>query len=123
MNRKRRKADIINGVISFPEKENVIQDSPTVIRDASYQTVMPVITVPENTEPDAAAGCMHDEKKESLCRFLQNGSIPSHNNRAENAVRSFVIGRKNGLFSQTPGAGYSKRALRHIKTRQEGLSR
>ena len=40
-------------------------------------------------------------QKESLCRFLQDGSIPAHNNRAENAIRPFVISRKNWLFSQT----------------------
>ena len=27
--------------------------------------------------------------------------IPAHNNRAENAIRPFVVGRKNWLFSQT----------------------
>lgn len=41
-------------------------------------------------------------QKESLCRFLEDESIPAHNNRAENAIRPFVIGRKNWLFSQTP---------------------
>ena len=40
-------------------------------------------------------------QKESLCRFLEDGNIPVHNNRAENAIRPFVIGRKNWLFSQT----------------------
>ena len=40
-------------------------------------------------------------QKESLCRFLEDGNIPAHNNRAENAIRPFVIGRKNWLFSQT----------------------
>ena len=40
-------------------------------------------------------------QKESLCRFLDDGNIPAHNNRAENAIRPFVIGRKNWLFSQT----------------------
>ena len=32
----------------------------------------------------------------------EDGNIPAHNNRAENAIRPFVIGRKNWLFSQTP---------------------
>ena len=41
------------------------------------------------------------KQKESLCRFLEDGNIPAHNNRAENAIRPFVIGRKNWLFSQT----------------------
>ena len=40
-------------------------------------------------------------QKEALCRFLEDGSIPAQNNRAENAIRPFVIGRKNWLFSQT----------------------
>lgn len=40
-------------------------------------------------------------QRESLCRFLEDGNIPAHNNRAENAIRPFVIGRKNWLFSQT----------------------
>ena len=41
-------------------------------------------------------------------RFLEDGNIPTHNNRAENAIRPFVIGRKNWLFSQTAkGAGAS----------------
>ena len=40
-------------------------------------------------------------QKESLYRFLEDGELPLHNNRAENAIRPFVIGRKNWLFSQT----------------------
>ena len=33
--------------------------------------------------------------------FLQNGNVPPDNNRAENAIRPFAIGRKNWLFSNT----------------------
>ena len=40
-------------------------------------------------------------QKEALCRFLEDGNIPAQNNRAENSIRPFVIGRKNWLFSQT----------------------
>ncbi len=40
-------------------------------------------------------------QRESLERFLEDGNIPPHNNRAEQAIRPFVIGRKNWLFSQT----------------------
>ena len=38
----------------------------------------------------------------SLCRFLDDGSIEIDNNAAERAIRPFVIGRKNWLFSDTP---------------------
>ena len=37
-----------------------------------------------------------------LTPFLQDGRIPMDNNTAENAIRPFVIGRKNWLFSCTP---------------------
>ena len=39
---------------------------------------------------------LHQEKE--LRRFLEDGRIPITNNPAENAIRPFVIGRKNFLF-------------------------
>ena len=33
--------------------------------------------------------------------FLENGDVPIDNNRAENAIRPFAVGRKNWLFSNT----------------------
>lgn len=41
-------------------------------------------------------------EKEYLYRFLENGSIPVDNNRAENASRPFVVGRKNWMFCTSP---------------------
>lgn len=37
-----------------------------------------------------------------LVRFLDNGEAPISNCFAENAIRPFVVGRKNWLFSHTP---------------------
>jgi transposase len=37
-----------------------------------------------------------------LIRYVEDGRIPIDNNLAENAIRPFVIGRKNWLFSSTP---------------------
>ena len=34
-----------------------------------------------------------------LINYLQQGDYPIDNNAAENAIRPFVIGRKNWLFS------------------------
>ena len=34
-------------------------------------------------------------------RFLEDGRIPISNNAAENAIRPFVIGRKNWLFCKS----------------------
>ena len=36
-----------------------------------------------------------------LERYVESGNYPIDNNRAENAIRPFVIGRKNYLFSQS----------------------
>jgi len=36
-----------------------------------------------------------------LERYVESGAYPIDNNRAENAIRPFVIGRKNYLFSQS----------------------
>lgn len=34
-----------------------------------------------------------------MYHFLESGDIPIDNNRAENAIRPFRVGRKNWLFS------------------------
>jgi transposase len=39
---------------------------------------------------------------ERLVRYVEDGILTPDNNRAENAIRPFVIGRKNWLFSDTP---------------------
>jgi hypothetical protein len=36
-----------------------------------------------------------------LFQFLEHGEIPLDNNRCENAIRPFVVGRKGWLFSDT----------------------
>ena len=36
-----------------------------------------------------------------LTVFLTNGNVPLDNNRCENAIRPFVIGRKGWLFANT----------------------
>ena len=37
-----------------------------------------------------------------LLTYLEDGNIPIDNNKIENAIRPFVIGRKNFLFSGSP---------------------
>jgi transposase len=45
-----------------------------------------------------------------LTRYTEAGDLPIDNNRAENAIRPFVIGRKAWLFSDTP-AGANASAI------------
>lgn len=37
-----------------------------------------------------------------LTRYTARGDLPIDNNRCENAIRPFVVGRKAWLFSDTP---------------------
>jgi hypothetical protein len=47
-----------------------------------------------------AVGYALNEKK-YLYTFLDDGNVPIDNNRAENAIRPFAVGRKNWLFNNT----------------------
>ena len=52
-----------------------------------------------------------------LERYVEAGHLPIDNNAAERAIRPFVIGRKNWLFSDTPkGATASAQIYRLIET-------
>ncbi len=52
-----------------------------------------------------------------LERYLESGYLTPDNNRVENAIRPFVIGRKNWLFSNTPrGANASACLFSIIET-------
>ncbi len=52
-----------------------------------------------------------------LLPFLEHPQIPLDTNRVENAIRPFVIGRRNWLFSQTTaGATASARLYSLVET-------
>ena len=52
-----------------------------------------------------------------LERYAEGGHLPIDNNAAERAIRLFVIGRKNWLFSDTPkGATASAQIYSLIET-------
>ena len=51
---------------------------------------------------------------ERLVVYLQDGRLHPDNNLAENAIRPFVIGRKNWLFSATPDGAHASAALYSI---------
>ena len=58
-------------------------------------------------------------EKNYLYAFLEDPQIPIDNNLAERAVKPFVIGRKNWLFSTSPkGADASAVAYSIINTAQ-----
>ena len=59
-------------------------------------------------------------EKRFLYTFLEDGNIPISNNRAENAIRPFCVGRKNWLFSASvKGAEASAMIYSIISTAKE----
>jgi len=49
--------------------------------------------------------------------FLEHAEVPLDNNRCENAIRPFVVGRKAWLFSDTPsGAAASANLYSLVET-------
>ena len=63
-------------------------------------------------------------EKRNLYGFLADPGIEISNNRAENAIRPFVVGRKNSLFSDSP-RGASASAMLYslvVSTKMNGLN-
>ncbi len=46
-----------------------------------------------------------------LTRYTERGDLPIDNNRCENAIRPFVIGRKAWLFSDTPAGAHASAVI------------
>jgi transposase len=55
---------------------------------------------PTGSMGEAISYCLGQWKK--LMAYVENGHIPIDNNLVENAIRPFVIGKKNWLFSGSP---------------------
>lgn len=59
-----------------------------------------VITIPKSALGKAISYTLGQWDR--LIRYMDDVFITPDNNRAENAIRPFVLGRKNWLFSDTP---------------------
>ncbi len=67
-------------------------------------------TLPGVTPSSALGAALAYMKKywNRLTRYTERGDLPIDNNRVENSIRPFVVGRKGWLFSDTPaGAHFS----------------
>jgi transposase len=109
--------------------EQQVKDTPPqerhTIRQAQAQPIIDNIgrwmekSIP-STPPQALLGkalaYLHHQWPH-LIRYLEDGRYPIDNNAAENAIRPFVVGRKNWLFSASPsGATASANLYSLIET-------
>ena len=47
----------------------------------------------------------------ALRRYTERGDLPIDNNRCEDAIRPFVIGRKTWFFSDTPAGAHASAVI------------
>lgn len=76
------------------QSKPVLDDFETWLREKKRQVL-----------PKSALGQAIDyslKQWEKLCAFLLDGRLEISNNRGERAIKPFVIGRKNWMFSNTP---------------------
>lgn len=80
---------------SLPRVEQLFTELTKKVRDSSNP--------PLNKLKDAIDYAL--VRKDMLCNWLSNPTVPLDNNRVERAIRPLTIGRKNSLFIGAPEAG------------------
>ncbi|HEY1181531.1 MAG TPA: IS66 family transposase [Rhodocyclaceae bacterium] len=66
--------------------------------------------VPGKTKLGEALSYMHKYWRK-LVRYVERGDLPIDNNRCENAIRPFVVGRKGWLFADTPAGAHASAVI------------
>lgn len=67
-------------------------------------------SVPGKNKLGEALSYMH-KYWTKLVRYVERGDLPIDNNRCENAIRPFVVGRKGWLFADTPGGAHASAVI------------
>ncbi len=92
------------------EQSAAVLEKIKALKDTSLQTCTPTSNFGK------ALGYLHNQWPK-LTRYIETGEYPIDNNAAENAIRPFVIGRKNWLFANsTQGAKASANLYSLIET-------
>jgi len=84
---------------SVEEKYQLRQEKAKPLLERFYQWLAKANVVTKSALGKAIAYCLNQWHK--LIRYLEYGHLSIDNNRAERAIKPFVIGRKNWLFSNT----------------------
>jgi transposase len=93
------------------ERQRIRQQQAKPILDKIKQWISRSLDeVPPTSKLGRAIGYVNTEW-ERLTRYIEDGRLPIDNNRCENAIRPFVIGRKNWLFSDTDKGAEASAAI------------
>ena len=92
-------SDVLMISLEVIELRGSVQRSLTNLYNAAHGSVTAVV-------PGSLLGkALHYMSAQwpKLSRFVNDGTYPIDNNPCENAIRPFVVGRRNWLFSDTVG--------------------
>jgi transposase len=94
------------------EKYQLRQEKTKPLLEQFYQWLEKANVPPKSALGKAIQYCKNQWHK--LVRFIEDGDLNIDNNRAERAVKPFVIGRKNWLFSNTANGAKASAMLYSI---------
>src|SRR5271157_159607 len=114
--------EIIRGLYAVERTAEQEKLAPAQIMELRRQKALPILekihgqleSLKDQTPPQGLLGKAVGYalgQWERLTRYTENGILRPDNNLAENAIRPFVLGRKNWLFSATPAGAYASAAL------------
>lgn len=83
-----------------PEEKHIQRQERTKPLLDGFFAWLETVNASSGSKLAKAVQYVRNEKK-YLYSFLENPAVPIDNNRAENAIRPFVVGRKNWLFSDS----------------------
>ena len=112
----------ISPPISYEERHRYRQEESKPLVDAFFAWLETVSPVGGSALAKAVQYALNEKKY--LYTFLSDPRIEISNNRAENAIRPFVVGRKNWLFSDSAKGAASSAMLYSltVTARQNGLN-
>lgn len=89
------------------------KESKPILDEMNEWLTRNISSMPPKTATGKAFHYLENEWS-NLVRYIENGSIDIDNNFAENAIRPFVVGRKNWLFSDTVNGANASAAIYSI---------
>lgn len=112
----------ISPPISYEERHRYRQEESKPLVDAFFAWLETVSPAGGSALAKAVQYALNEKKY--LYTFLSDPRIEISNNRAENAIRPFVVGRKNWLFSDSAKGAASSAMLYSltVTARQNGLN-
>ena len=94
------------------------RSQPVLVEFHAWLEKMALAVLPKSTTGQAIRYCLNQWTK--LTAFMADGRLELSNNRAERAIKPFVIGRKNWLFADSPrGAKASATIYSLVETAKE----